>query len=68
MALPTPRLEVSGSQALSSYLKEVIKGRESPATWFGATTAEGEIYLECEGERIWGDEAKGSVSQDTSTY
>lgn len=67
-SLPTPALSLKGAEAISTYLDKVVKERESPATWLGATTAKGELFLEWKGERVWGDGSKGDVREDTSEF
>lgn len=68
MALPTPRLSESGKQAITDYLEQVVAERQNPATWLGATTAEGELYFDGKGEKVFGKADEGEVDDETCEY
>jgi hypothetical protein len=56
----------SGKQALDDLLQSSVDSREVPAVFFGVTNAEETLYLNCAGEKHFGDESKGQVDEDTS--
>ena len=56
------------SSALDRFLKETVEGRNVPAIFIGATTADGEVYYNEGGERIFGEPEKGQVDENTSEY
>jgi len=64
--MPAPKLDASGKAALDTLLKDTVESRNVPATYFGATTADGELYFNCAGERVFGEPDKGMVNEDTS--
>jgi len=56
----------SGKQALDDLLQSSVASREVPAVFFGATNADETLYLNCAGEKTFGDESSGQVDEDTS--
>jgi hypothetical protein len=65
MPIP-PKLSAKGAAALDELLKTSVEGRTVPATYFGATTADGPLYFNCAGERVFGEPDKGEVTEGTS--
>jgi hypothetical protein len=63
-----PKLSAKGSAALDDLLKTSVGGRTVPATYFGATTADGPLYFNCAGERVFGEPDKGEVTEHTSQH
>lgn len=61
----TPVLSAKGRAALDELLATRVDSRAIPAATFGATTADGEIYLNCRGERVFGQPDKGRVDDKT---
>jgi hypothetical protein len=57
-----------GKEALDALLKRTVEGDAPPfpAIHFGATTATGELYFNCAGDRVYGEPEKGAVNEDTS--
>lgn len=57
---------VKDRAALDEFLQRTVDSRRVPAMFIGATNAEGEIYYNNAGERVFGDQEKGVVDEDTS--
>ena len=68
MTSKTNKLAISeaGKTALDELLSTKVEGRTVPALFFGATTADDEIYFACKGDMVYGDPDKGAVNEDTS--
>lgn len=64
--MPLQLSSTSGKQALDDLLQSSVDSREVPAVFFGVTNAEGTLYLNCAGEKHFGDESEGEVDEDTS--
>lgn len=63
---PKPKLSPAGSAALDALLKETVESRVIPATYFGVTGADGELYFNCAGDKVFGSPEQGQVDADTS--
>jgi len=61
-----PKLSSAGRRALDALLHQRVASRTLPALHFGATTSAGTLYLNCAGDRVFGEPEKGQVDRDTS--
>lgn len=64
----TPILSAKGKAALDELLTSRVESRNIPAATFGVTSADGEIYFNHAGERIFGQPEKGNVDDKTSEF
>lgn len=62
------QLSQQGVEALDKLLKETVENRVLPATYFGVTGPEGELYYSCAGEKVFGKPEAGQVDPETSTF
>lgn len=62
-----PQLTQKGVEALDKLLKETVENRVLPATYFGVTGPDGELYYSCAGEKSYGNPDAGQVDPETST-
>lgn len=61
-------LKPGGKQALDAFLDEVVRGRQVPAAFLGATTGDEEIYFACGGDKVFGRPEQGQVNADSSAF
>lgn len=61
-----PELNAEGKAALDAVLTKAAASRTVPAVHFAVTTADGPIYGNQAGERVFGEPDKGPVNEDTS--
>jgi hypothetical protein len=62
------RLDETGVDALRQHLKDTVTGRKVPAAWFGVTSANEELFFDCQGERVFGKPNEGMVDEHTSGF
>jgi len=63
-----PSLSPKSKAALDAQLAAAVGDPLTPALFWGVTTAEGELYCNCAGDRVHGEPAKGPVTPDTGTH
>jgi hypothetical protein len=61
-------LDETGVDALRQHLKDTVTGRKVPAAWFGVTSANEELFFDCQGERVFGKPNEGMVDEHTSGF
>lgn len=61
-----PQLSPEGAKPLDTLLKETVESRVLPATYFGVTGPDGELYYSCAGEKVFGNPEAGQVDPETS--
>lgn len=64
--MTSPTLSAQGKERLDALLTSASASGKWPALFFGATTADGEIYFNCKGDRVHTDPSKGQVDDKTS--
>lgn len=65
MTKSSPTISPEGAAKLSELLHKVVDSREVPAVFFGATTADEELYFDQYGEKVFGQPESGQVDADT---
>ena len=65
MSIPVPQLKQTGKAALDQFLQKTIQDKKVPAAFLGATNKDGELYFECEGDRVFGKPDEGQVTPET---
>ncbi|RSH84255.1 uncharacterized protein EHS24_005768 [Apiotrichum porosum] len=61
-----PRLTPEGKARLDELVKRQVAESGLPALFFGATTADGEIYFNCGGDKVVNKPELGQVDEDTT--
>lgn len=61
------QLTPEGKKALDDLLDGFVAEKRIPAITFGATTADGLIYFNAKGDKVFGEPDKGQIDENTST-
>jgi hypothetical protein len=68
MSLLKHSLSQKGRAAIDNLLRETVESKRVPATFFGVTTADSELYYDQKGDRIFGKPDQGEVDEHTSKW
>jgi hypothetical protein len=61
-----PTITAEGKTKLDSILKTAVEAGDIPASTFAVATAEGHpLYIETEGNKVFGEADKGKIDEDT---
>ncbi|KLT44390.1 beta-lactamase/transpeptidase-like protein [Cutaneotrichosporon oleaginosum] len=63
---PKPHLSAEGKAKLDALLDAKVAEKKIPAIFFGASTADGEIYYNAKGDKVHGEPDKGQVDENTT--
>ncbi|BEI82851.1 hypothetical protein CcaverHIS002_0307190 [Cutaneotrichosporon cavernicola] len=63
---PKPQLSADSKAALDALLAEKVAEKKIPAIFFGASNADGELYFNAMGDKVFGEPDKGQIDENTT--